>query len=132
MDTKHVVAAVIIHHGKVYATQRGYGEFKDKREFPVGKIEPGETPQEALCREIREELDTEISPGSLIDTIETDYPGFHLVMECYYCTVRSGSLTLLEHEAARWLDSAHLEDVDWLPADRSLLPEIRKHLDRHL
>ena len=128
MDTKHVVAAVIIHQRKVYATERGYGEFKDKWEFPGGKIELGETPQEALRREIREELDTEIEVGNLIGTIETDYPSFHLSMGCYCCTVQSGKLTLLEHEAARWLDADHLEEVDWLPADRSLLPEIREQL----
>ena len=128
MDTKHVVAAVIIHGGKVFATQRGYGEFKDKWEFPAGKVEPGETPEQALAREIREELDTEIEVGTLIDTIETDYPNFHLSMGCYFCTVKEGHLTLLEHEAAKWLDAEHLESVDWLPADRSLLPAIRSEL----
>ena len=128
MDTKHVVAAVIIHGGKVFATQRGYGEFKDKWEFPGGKVEPGETPEQALAREIREELDTEIEVGTLIDTIETDYPNFHLSMGCYFCTVKAGHLTLLEHEAAKWLDAEHLESVDWLPADRSLLPAIRSEL----
>ena len=128
MDTKHVVAAVIIHGGKVFATQRGYGEFKDKWEFPGGKVEPGETPEQALAREIREELDTAIEVGTLIDTIETDYPNFHLSMGCYFCTVKEGHLTLLEHEAAKWLDAEHLESVDWLPADRSLLPAIRSEL----
>ena len=128
MDTKHVVAAVIIHGGKVFATQRGYGEFKDKWEFPGGKVEPGETPEQALAREIREELDTEIEVGTLIDTIETDYPNFHLSMGCYFCTVKEGHLTLLEHEAAKWLDAEHLESVDWLPADRSLLTAIRSEL----
>lgn len=128
MDTKHVVAAVIIHGGKVFATQRGYGEFKDKWEFPGGKVEPGETPEQALAREIREELDTEIEVGTLIDTIETDYPNFHLSMGCYFCTVKEGHLTLLEHEAAKWLDAEHLESVDWLPVDRSLLPAIRSEL----
>ncbi|MCC6094410.1 MAG: (deoxy)nucleoside triphosphate pyrophosphohydrolase [Eubacterium sp.] len=128
METKHVVAAVIMHNGKIFATQRGYGEFKDKWEFPGGKIEPGETPQEALAREIHEELDTEIEVGELLDTIETDYPTFHLSMGCYLCTVKSGKLTLLEHEAARWLDSAHLYDVDWLPADRRLLPLIEERI----
>ena len=128
MDTKHVVAAVIIHGGKVFATQRGYGEFKDKWEFPGGKVEPGETPEQALAREIREELDTEIEVGTLIDTIETDYPNFHLSMGCYFCTVKEGHLTLLEHEAAKWLNAEHLESVDWLPADRSLLPAIRSEL----
>ncbi|MGN0362658.1 MAG: (deoxy)nucleoside triphosphate pyrophosphohydrolase [Bilifractor sp.] len=128
METKHVVAAVILHNGKIFATQRGYGAFKDKWEFPGGKIEPVETPQEALAREIREELDTEIEVGELLDTIETDYPTFHLTMGCYLCTVKSGKLTLLEHEAARWLDSAHLYDVDWLPADRKLLPLIEERI----
>ncbi len=128
METKHVVAAVLIHDGKVFATQRGYGEYKDKWEFPGGKIDAGETPQQALVREIREELDTEIEVGDLIERIETDYPTFHLSMGCYFCKVVSGSLTLLEHEDSRWLDAEHLYEVDWLPADRALLPKIELKL----
>lgn len=128
MDTKQVVAAVIIKDGKVFATQRGYGEFKDGWEFPGGKIEPGETPQQALRREIREELDTEIEVGDLIEVVETDYPTFHISMGCYFCTVISGKLTLLEHEAARWLDADHLYDVDWLPADKGILGKVEERL----
>ena len=128
MDTKHVVAAVIIHNGKVFATQRGYGAFKDRWEFPGGKIEKGETPEQALAREIREELATEIEVGKLLDTIHTDYPAFQLEMGCYLCTVKSGKLTLLEHESARWLDLPHLYDVNWLPADRALLEKVAKYL----
>lgn len=118
MKTVNVVAAVIVHEGKVYATERGYGEFKGGWEFPGGKIEKGEAPEEALKREIKEELATEISVGQYLGTVEYDYPSFHLSMRCYVCTVISGHLTLLEHIAARWLDKEHLEDVDWLPADR--------------
>lgn len=129
MDTKNVVAAVIIHNERVFATQRGYGEFKDKWEFPGGKVQPGETRQEALIREIREELNTTISVGEMIDTIETDYPNFHLSMSCYFCTVLEGKLSLLEHEAAKWLNKKHLYDVDWLPADRAILKEVEKKLN---
>ena len=118
MKTVNVVAAVIVHEGKVYATERGYGEFKGGWEFPGGKIEKGETSEAALKREIEEELATEISVGQYLGTVEYDYPSFHLSMRCYICTVISGHLTLLEHMAARWLEKDHLEDVDWLPADR--------------
>lgn len=118
MKTVNMVAVVIVHNGKVYATERGYGEFKGGWEFPGGKIEKGETPEMALKREIEEELATEISVGQYLGTVEYDYPLFHLSMRCYVCTVMSGHLTLLEHMAARWLDRDYLEDVDWLPADR--------------
>lgn len=128
METKHVVAAVIEHNGKIFAARRGYGEFKDGWEFPGGKVEPKETPQQALIREIQEELDTVIQPGELIDTIESDYPSFHLSMDCFFCTVTSGKLTLLEHEDARWLDIDHLYDVDWLPGDLSLIPLVQLHM----
>lgn len=128
MKTINVVAAVIIKDGKVFATQRGYGEFKDGWEFPGGKIEPGESPQEALRREIREELDTEISVGELIDTIEYDYPVFHLSMRCYACTILSGNLHLIEHEAAKWLSAGELDSVAWLPADITLIPKIARLL----
>ena len=125
MRTVKVVAAIIEHEGKIFATQRGYGEFKDGWEFPGGKVEERESPREALRREIREELDTEIKVGSLFDTVEYDYPGFHLSMGCYLCTVQSGSLVLKEHEAARWLDKEHLGSVDWLPADLTIIDKLK-------
>ena len=126
MKTIRVVAAVIRKGNRIFATQRGYGEFKDGWEFPGGKIEPGETPQEALVREIREELETEIRVGDLIDTIEYDYPAFHLSMDCFWCEVVEGSLELKEHEAAKWLDRESLYTVDWLPADVGLVEKIRQ------
>ena len=124
MKTINVVAAVIIKEGKVFATQRGYGEFKDGWEFPGGKVEAGESPEEALRREIREELEVEVNVGDLIDTIEYDYPAFHLSMKCYACTIAGGSPHLLEHEAARWLSADQLDSVAWLPADITLIPKI--------
>ena len=129
MKTIRVVAAVIRKGNRIFATQRGYGEFKDGWEFPGGKIEPGETPQEALVREIREELETEIRVGDLIDTIEYDYPAFHLSMDCFWCEIVEGSLELKEHEAAKWLDRESLYTVDWLPADVGLIEKIRKGID---
>ena len=123
-----VVAAVIFQDGKVFATQRGYGPFKDRWEFPGGKIEAGESPEEALRREISEELETEIEVGELIDTIEYDYPDFHLSMKCYACRIISGDLHLVEHEAARWLNADQLDSVDWLPADITLIPKIARLL----
>lgn len=120
-----VVAAVIMDEGKIFATQRGYGEFKDGWEFPGGKMEKGESPQQALLREIKEELDTEINIGGLLDTIEYDYPDFHLTMHCYMCTVKSGDLVLKEHEAAKWLDRETLDSVEWLPADKDLIDKLR-------
>lgn len=129
MKTIRVVAAIIVKDGKVFATQRGYGEFKDGWEFPGGKIEAGETPQEALVREIREELDTEVAVGELLDTVEWDYPAFHLSMDCFVCSIVSGDLHLREHEAARWLSKDQLYDVEWLPADVRLIPMILQHLD---
>lgn len=128
MKTINVVAAVIFKDGKVFATQRGYGEFKDGWEFPGGKIEPGESPEDALRREIREELEVEVNVGELIDTIEYDYPAFHLSMKCYACTIDDGNPHLLEHEAAKWLSSTQLNSVDWLPADITLIPKIAKLL----
>ena len=128
MKTIKVVAAIIQHEGKVYATQRGYGEFKGGWEFPGGKIETGETPQEALKREIMEELDTEVVVGDLIDTIEYDYPSFHLSMDCFWCKVINGNLVLKEHEAAQWLTKEQLDDVDWLPADITLIDKIKDKL----
>ena len=117
MKTIEVVAAVIIQDNKVFATQRGYGEFKDGWEFPGGKVEEGETPEEALIREIREELDVFVSVDSFLCTVDYDYPKFHLTMHCYICSIISGELLLLEHEAAKWLDRDSLWTVEWLPAD---------------
>ena len=125
-----VVAAIIRDGGRIFATQRGYGEFKDGWEFPGGKIEPGETPQQALVREIREELDTEIEMGELLQTVEYDYPAFHLTMHCFWCTVRKGELVLKEHEAAKWLTGETLDSVEWLPADRGLIGKIQLGLKR--
>ena len=127
MKTIRVAAAIILQEGSVFATQRGYGKWKDWWEFPGGKIEENETPQEALVREIREELDTEIAVGDLFDTVEYDYPDFHLSMKCYICTVVSGNLVLKEHEAARWLDRENLDSVDWLPADLDLIRKLKEY-----
>ncbi len=128
MKTVNVVAAIIREGNKIFATQRGYGDFKDGWEFPGGKIEPGETPQQALAREIREELGIEISVGNLFTTIEYDYPAFHLSMQCFWCRIVEGELVLNEHEAARWLDVDTLDSVAWLPADWSIIRQIAEHL----
>jgi len=128
MKTLHVVCAVIRKDDKIFATQRGYGEFKDGWEFPGGKIESGETPQQALKREIYEELDTEINVGDQIETVEYDYPEFHLSMQCFWCNVVSGKLTLLEAEDARWLTKDTIESVDWLPADKELVQKIKESM----
>lgn len=125
MKTIRVVAAIIIEKEKVFATQRGYGEFKDGWEFPGGKIELGEIPEAAIVREIKEELDTEIEVVKLLDTVEYDYPQFHLSMDCFICKIKSGDLVLKEHEAAKWLTKENLDSVDWLPADLSLIEKIR-------
>lgn len=124
MKTIQVVAAIIIQDEKVFATQRGYGEFKDGWEFPGGKIEKGESPQEALIREINEELNVSISVGQLLDTVEYDYPSFHLSMKCYLCAIESGELVLREHKNAKWLDKNNLYSVEWLPADISLIKKL--------
>ena len=124
----NVVAAIIIRNGRLFATQRGYGEWKDWWEFPGGKVETGENPCEALRREIREELDTEISVGEMLATVEYDYPKFHLSMQCYLCSVVSGDLSLQEHEDARWLTADDLYSVKWLPADLDILPMIIEKL----
>ena len=128
MKTIQVVAAIIIRDGEVFATQRGYGEFKGWWEFPGGKIEPGECPQEALKREIKEELDADIAVGDLLDTVEWDYPTFHLTMHCYVCTLESESLNLNEHSDAAWLTKDTLESVKWLPADLVLLEKIAERI----
>ena len=124
--TIHVVAAIILQDGKIFATQRGYGTYKDWWEFPGGKIEADETPEQALAREIREELAVEISVDKYLTTVEYDYPEFHLSMACYWCSVKEGHLTLLEHEAARWLPLDDLRQVNWLPADVLVVEEIEK------
>ena len=128
MKTVKVVAAIIIHENKIFATQRGYGEFKDGWEFPGGKIEPGETSQEALVREIKEELDIEIEVKDFLETVEYDYPEFHLSMDCFFCTIKSGELVLKGHEAAKWLTVEKLDGVDWLPADQGLIEGIREYM----
>ena len=133
MKTIRVVAAIIKavnENGEpiIFATQRGYGDFKGGWEFPGGKIEEGETPQEALIREIKEELETEITVGELIDTIEYDYPTFHLSMDCFWAEISSGNLVLKEHEAAKWLLKDELNSVEWLPADVTLIEKIREGL----
>lgn len=120
-----VVAAIIKDGNRIFATQRGYGDLKGGWEFPGGKIEEGETPQEALIREIKEELETEIVVRELIDTIEYDYPKFHLSMDCFWAEIISGDLTLKEHEAAKWLKKDELDSVEWLPADITLIEKIR-------
>ena len=128
MKTIRVVAAVIKaeKNGEpiIFATQRGYGDFKDGWEFPGGKIQDGEKPQEALKREVLEELDTEIEVGDLIETVEYDYPEFHLSMDCFWCSVIKGDLVLKEHEDAKWLDKDSLGEVDWLPADKCIINKI--------
>jgi len=127
MKTIHVVAAVIRDgEGRIFATQRGYGPYKDGWEFPGGKIEPGETPEEALKREIREELDAEIEVGESAGRIEYDYPEFHLSMDCFFCVLLSGALILKEHEAAKWLRPEELDSVAWLPADLSLIERLKR------
>lgn len=128
MKAIKVVAAIMIHNGRVFATQRGYGEFKDGWEFPGGKVEPEETPQEALVWEIKEELNSVIEVGELLDTVEYDYPEFHLSMDCFICKVKAGDLELKEHEDARWLTTETLDSVDWLPADLGLIQKIKKYI----
>lgn len=126
MKTVRVVAAIIIRDGKVFATQRGYGQWQGWWEFPGGKIEAGECPQEALVREIREELEAEIQVGELIETIEWDYPDFHLTMHCFVCSLVSESMHLNEHEDSAWLTRDTLHSVKWLPADKGLVDRLKK------
>lgn len=132
MKTVKVVAAVICdslkEKNRIFATARGYGEFKGEWEFPGGKVEAGETPQQALVREIKEELETDIKVGDLIDTIEYDYPTFHLSMDCFWCEVIKGELKLLEAESARWLTKDSLYEIQWLPADITLINKIKDEI----
>ena len=125
MNSIDVVAAIIEHDGRLFATQRGYGDLKGGWEFPGGKIEPGETPEKALVREIREELDCTIDVGERFCTIDYDYPTFHLHMGCYLAKVAGGHLTLLEHSAAKWLGAADIDSVDWLPADITIIDQLK-------
>jgi 8-oxo-dGTP diphosphatase len=130
MKRIEVVAAVIRSEGRVFATQRGYGDFKDWWEFPGGKIEPGETAEEALAREIREELSAEITVERLLKTVDWDYPAFHLTLHCFLCSLSSEEMSLNEHEAAKWLDAESIYSVKWLPADEDVLPLIAKELQK--
>ena len=129
MKTIEVVAAIIRRDNDIFATQRGYGDFKDWWEFPGGKMEPGEAPEDALVREIWEELSTEISVDKFLYTVDYDYPKFHLTMHCFMCSLLSEALHLNEHEAARWLNKDDIHSVNWLPADEILLPMIVNELD---
>ena len=131
MKTINVVAAIILKDNKIFVTQRGYGEFKGGWEFPGGKVEEGESPEKAIVREIKEELDTSIEVNEYFDTVEYDYPTFHLSMKCYICSVLEGKLELLEHEAAKWLDKDTLESVDWLPADLGLVDKLKSYLKKN-
>lgn len=128
MKTIKVVAAIIKEGNKILATQRGYGEFQGGWEFPGGKIELGETKEEALIREIREELDTEVIVEELFDTVEYDYPNFHLSMDCFICSIREGNFVLKEHQEARWLTKETLDSVEWLPADQGLIEKLKEYL----
>ncbi|MBR2576244.1 MAG: 8-oxo-dGTP diphosphatase MutT [Firmicutes bacterium] len=128
MKTIRVAAAIIKKDNAIFATQRGYGEFKDYWEFPGGKIEPGESPEEALHREIMEELKVTVGIDAHLTRVEYDYPDFHLSMDCFLCHLESGELTLTEHEAARWLKTDELEEVGWLPADEAVVEMIRKEV----
>ncbi len=123
-----VVAAIIINGDKVFSTQRGYGDFKGGWEFPGGKIELGETPQEALIREIKEELEADIEVGELLDTVEYDYPTFHLSMDCFICRLKGDKLVLKEHEASKWLTKDTMDSVAWLPADEGLVEKIKRYI----
>lgn len=126
MKTKNVVTAIIKKDNIIFATERGYGEFKGGWEFPGGKMESGESPEQALYREIKEELETEISVDQFVTIVDYDYPNFHLTMHCFLCSIKEGNLTLLEHSAAKWLDMKHIDSVDWLPADVEVVNQLKK------
>ena len=128
MKTVRVVAAIIIKNEKVFATQRGYGDYKDGWEIPGGKLEPGETPEQCIEREIREELATEVKAEKILGVVDYDYPNFHLSMDCFICKIKAGDLVLKEHEAAAWLTKETLYSVDWLPADQGLISQIEQQL----
>lgn len=128
MKTVNVVAAILQHQNKVFATQRGYGDMKGGWEFPGGKIEYGETPQEALVREIKEELDVMIQVGDLFETVEYDYPQFHLTMQCYLCRIIEGEIVLHEHQSAKWLGKETINSVEWLPADVGVASKLQREL----
>jgi len=128
MKRIEVVAGIIKDSNKIFATQRGYGEFKDGWEFPGGKMEPGETPQQALARELKEELAIDVNVGDFLCTVDYDYPTFHLTMHCFYCSVIGGELTLLEHEASKWLKMTELHSVNWLPADVEVVAALERNL----
>lgn len=129
LKTIHVVAAIIKDGNKIFATQRGYGEFKGGWEFPGGKVEPDESNEQALIREIKEELDTTIQVGSYFDTVEYDYPTFHLSMDCYICNIVSGKLSLLEHLQSKWLTKDELYSVNWLQADLGLIEKLKEEME---
>ena len=126
MKTVNVVAAIIKDQNKIFSTQRGYGEFINMWEFPGGKIEEGETKEEALIREIKEELEVSISVDSFLTTVEYDYPNFHLTMHCYLCTILDGTINLVEHSDAKWLDLKHIDTVNWLPADIAVVDKLKE------
>lgn len=126
MKTIKVVAAIIKQNDKIFATQRGYGEFSGGWEFPGGKVEPGESPENALIREIKEELDTDILIDQFVTTVEYDYPTFHLSMDCFLCSIHSGELKLLEHNSSKWLDMDQIDSVDWLPADIEVVEKLKE------
>lgn len=128
MKTIKVVAAVIKRNNKIFVTQRGYGEFKDGWEFPGGKVEKGETKEEALIREIKEELDTVIKVDSYLDTIEYDYPDFHLSMDCFVCSIVEGNLVLKEHEDSKWIKKEEIDTLNWLPADLIILDKVKERM----
>ena len=132
MKSVEVVAAIIEKDGKYFATQRGYGEFKDGWEFPGGKVEPGEEPERAIIREIKEELETTVSIVKFLCTVEHDYPKFHLVMHCYLCRLEEGTLHLVEHEAAKWLLPEQMDSVDWLPADIKVVNALKEDLYEYI
>lgn len=128
MKVVNVVCAIIVHEGKILGTQRGYGDFAGGWEFPGGKIEPGELPEDAVRRELKEELDLEVEVGQLFDTVEYDYPTFHLSMRCFLCTMGDGEFVLKEHADARWLDRDTVDEVEWLPADEGLIKKLKEEV----